>query len=158
MASISLRVNIVKLGTVKTLKVRRAIRRGAAMPPDNAGAAAAAVRWVKREEETEDSAYPCSRSAHTRACAHAHVDGPRGAQFAGSMGVNEVCKDIREKLGEETGGADHGLFWPDTGKWLDARRTLDYYDLKSGVRGRRGRAHGRARVCEDAMLSSRSLC
>ena len=50
------------------------------------------------------------------------------------MGVNEVCKDIREKLGEETGGADHGLFWPDNGKWLDARRTLDYYDLKSGVR------------------------
>jgi hypothetical protein len=49
------------------------------------------------------------------------------------MGVSEVCKDIRDKLGEETGGTDHGLFWPDTGKWLDPRRTLDYYDLKSGV-------------------------
>jgi len=49
------------------------------------------------------------------------------------MSVAEVCKDIREKLGEETGGSDHGLFWPDTGKWLDPRRTLDYYDLKSGV-------------------------
>ena len=52
------------------------------------------------------------------------------------MGVGEVCKDIRDKLGEETGGADHGLFWPDTGKWLDPRRTLDFYDLKSGVRPR----------------------
>ena len=48
------------------------------------------------------------------------------------MTVQEACKDIREKLGEEVGaGADHGLFWPDNGKWLEPKRTLDFYDLKS---------------------------
>jgi len=49
------------------------------------------------------------------------------------MTVQEVCRDIKEKLGEEGGGSDHGLFWPDQGKWLEPRRTLDFYDLKSGV-------------------------
>jgi len=50
------------------------------------------------------------------------------------MTAQEVCKEIRDKLGEESaGGNDHGLFFPDQGKWLDPGRTLDYYDLKTGV-------------------------
>jgi len=50
------------------------------------------------------------------------------------MIVQEVCREIRDKLGEEQGqGNDHGLFFPDQGKWLDGGRTLDYYDLKTGV-------------------------
>jgi len=110
MSSLSLRINIVKLGSVKTLKVRPArphgVRRPALIPHAAPG--------------------PRARS----------LSSLPPLQFAGSMSVAEVCKDIREKLGEETGGSDHGLFWPDTGKWLDPRRTLDYYDLKSGVRRR----------------------
>lgn len=41
-------------------------------------------------------------------------------------------KDIRAKVGEQVGGSDHSLFWPDHGLWLEAGRTLDFYDLKSG--------------------------
>ena len=50
--------------------------------------------------------------------------------------MQEVCKEIRGKLGEESaGGNDHGLFFPEQGKWLDPGHTLDYYDLKTGVSG-----------------------
>lgn len=62
-------------------------------------------------------------------------------QFDGSLIVYDVCKEIQEKLGETAGGADHGLFLPNEdysrGKWLHPGRTLDYYDLKSGVWARR---------------------
>ncbi|KAI9206533.1 uncharacterized protein BJ171DRAFT_498098 [Polychytrium aggregatum] len=47
------------------------------------------------------------------------------------MSVFEVCKEIRDKY-EGSGGADHGLFWPDQRKWLVSNKVLDYYDLKSG--------------------------
>jgi hypothetical protein len=60
------------------------------------------------------------------------------SQFDGSLIVYDVCKEIQEKLGEGPGGADHGLFVPNDdysrGKWLHPGRTLDYYDVKSGVR------------------------
>ncbi|KJE89680.1 hypothetical protein CAOG_009384 [Capsaspora owczarzaki ATCC 30864] len=58
-------------------------------------------------------------------------------QFDPDMIVHDICKDIRDRLGEaNTGGTDHGLFWPDEdpkkGRWLEPGRTLNYYDLKSG--------------------------
>lgn len=58
-------------------------------------------------------------------------------QFDPDMIVHDICKDIRDRLGEaNTGGSDHGLFWPDEdpkkGRWLEPGRTLNYYDLKSG--------------------------
>lgn len=49
--------------------------------------------------------------------------------------MSEVCREIRDRVGENAGGADHSLFWADcsTGaKWMSPGRTLDYYDLKSG--------------------------
>jgi len=52
--------------------------------------------------------------------------------LVGSMTVQEVCRDIREKNGETAGGIDHSLFWPDDKKWLAPGRTLDFYDIKSG--------------------------
>ncbi|TPX69668.1 hypothetical protein SpCBS45565_g02300 [Spizellomyces sp. 'palustris'] len=53
-------------------------------------------------------------------------------QFSGDMSVHEVCREIREKFGEGAGGSDHGLLWPDQGKWLQASKILDFYDLNSG--------------------------
>ncbi|KAJ3096387.1 Talin-1 [Phlyctochytrium planicorne] len=53
-------------------------------------------------------------------------------QFTGDMSVHEVCKEIRDKFGDGAGGADHGLFWPETGKWFATAKVLDFYDLKSG--------------------------
>jgi len=38
--------------------------------------------------------------------------------LVGSMTVQEVCRDIREKNGEVAGGIDHSLFWPDNKKCL----------------------------------------
>jgi len=52
--------------------------------------------------------------------------------LVGSMTVQEVCRDIREKNGEVAGGIDHSLFWPDNKKWLAQGRTLDFYDIKTG--------------------------
>ncbi|ORX59304.1 hypothetical protein BCR36DRAFT_408797 [Piromyces finnis] len=52
--------------------------------------------------------------------------------LVGSMTVQEVCRDIREKNGEVAGGIDHSLFWPDNKKWLALGRTLDFYDIKTG--------------------------
>ncbi|KAJ3220116.1 Talin-1 [Dinochytrium kinnereticum] len=53
-------------------------------------------------------------------------------QLTGDMSVHEVCKEIREKFGDGAGGSDHGLFWPETGKWMASAKVLDFYDLKSG--------------------------
>ncbi|KAI8906214.1 hypothetical protein DFJ77DRAFT_477968 [Powellomyces hirtus] len=53
-------------------------------------------------------------------------------QFTGDMSVHEVCREIREKFGDGAGGSDHGLMWPDTGKWLQPSKILDFYDLTSG--------------------------
>lgn len=52
--------------------------------------------------------------------------------LVGSMTVQEVCREIREKNGEVAGGVDHSLFWPDNKKWLAQGRTLDFYDVKTG--------------------------
>ncbi|KAJ3037472.1 Talin-1, partial [Rhizophlyctis rosea] len=52
-------------------------------------------------------------------------------QFTGDMSVHEVCREIRDKFGDGSGG-DHGLLWPEEGKWLMPAKVLDYYDLKSG--------------------------
>lgn len=43
-----------------------------------------------------------------------------------------VLRDIREKIGETSAQADHGLFWPTQKKWLASNRTLGYYDVKTG--------------------------
>ncbi|TPX64716.1 hypothetical protein CcCBS67573_g08329 [Chytriomyces confervae] len=53
-------------------------------------------------------------------------------QFSGATFVHDACKEIRTKFGETAGGSDHGLFWPETGKWLHPSKVLDYYDLKTG--------------------------
>ncbi|KAI9103042.1 hypothetical protein DFS34DRAFT_671082 [Phlyctochytrium arcticum] len=53
-------------------------------------------------------------------------------QFTGDMSVHEVCREIRDKFGETAGGSDHGLLWPDQGKWLLPSKILDFYDLSSG--------------------------
>ncbi|KAI8824903.1 uncharacterized protein EV422DRAFT_576151 [Fimicolochytrium jonesii] len=53
-------------------------------------------------------------------------------QFSGDMSVYEVCREIREKFGEGAGGQDHGLMAPDSGKWLQPSKLLDFYDLVSG--------------------------
>ncbi|KAJ3168398.1 Talin-1 [Geranomyces variabilis] len=53
-------------------------------------------------------------------------------QFSGDMSVHEVCREIREKFGDAAGGADHGLMWPETGKWLQPSKILDFYDMNSG--------------------------
>ncbi|RKO94095.1 talin 1 [Blyttiomyces helicus] len=53
-------------------------------------------------------------------------------QFSGDMSVHEVCREIRERFGLGSGGSDHGLVWPETGKWLIPSKVLDFYDLKSG--------------------------
>lgn len=58
-------------------------------------------------------------------------------RFTQMMSVGEAALVIHEKTGE--GGADHGLFQPPEagvrfGRWLSPDRTLQFYDLKSGVR------------------------
>ncbi|KAJ3281672.1 Talin-1 [Borealophlyctis nickersoniae] len=53
-------------------------------------------------------------------------------QFTGDMSVHEVCREIRDKFGDGAGGGDHGLLWPEEGKWLAPAKVLDYYELKSG--------------------------
>ncbi|KAJ3225658.1 Talin-1 [Chytriomyces hyalinus] len=53
-------------------------------------------------------------------------------QFSGATFVHDACKEIRTTFGETAGGSDHGLFWPETGKWLHPSKVLDYYDLKTG--------------------------
>ena len=54
--------------------------------------------------------------------------------FSMNMSAGEVCRDIRDKIGE--GGSDHGLFVPatdyTTGKWLENNKTLNFYELRSG--------------------------
>ncbi|TPX50472.1 hypothetical protein SeLEV6574_g00877 [Synchytrium endobioticum] len=52
--------------------------------------------------------------------------------FTGDMSVYEACKEIRDKFGTDTGGSDHGIFWPAYNKWLSNNKVLDFYDLTSG--------------------------
>jgi hypothetical protein len=55
------------------------------------------------------------------------------------MSVYEASKQIAEKA--NMGGPDHGLFYPvpdperpgTLGKWLKKDKTLDFYDIKTGV-------------------------
>lgn len=59
-------------------------------------------------------------------------------KFAPNMSVAETCKQIREKIGEEGAGADHGLFQSAIegkrpARWLRNDRTLAYYDLQANV-------------------------
>lgn len=58
------------------------------------------------------------------------------------MIVFDVCKEIHDRVGDGSSAAkDHGLFLAEEdqrkGHWLDPSRTLNYYDIKSGVRSRR---------------------
>lgn len=57
-------------------------------------------------------------------------------QFDPELCTYEACKIINEKLGSGNNGKDHSLFFPDEddskGRWLDAGRSLDFYDFKSG--------------------------
>ncbi|KNC52797.1 uncharacterized protein AMSG_12193 [Thecamonas trahens ATCC 50062] len=54
--------------------------------------------------------------------------------FNPSMSTGEVCREIRDRVGE--GGSDHGLFKVgddySVGKWLENNKTLNYYELRSG--------------------------
>ena len=60
-------------------------------------------------------------------------------RLAENMSVHEALKTVQEKTGGEgAGGKDHGLFKPLSedsgakgGKWLDPKRTLEYYDIRS---------------------------
>jgi N-terminal or F0 domain of Talin-head FERM len=58
-------------------------------------------------------------------------------RFGQQMSVAEVTKEIQERTG--TGGADHGIFVPaneemeEVGKWLLPDRTLQFYDIHTGV-------------------------
>ncbi|KAJ3049223.1 Talin-1 [Rhizophlyctis rosea] len=70
--------------------------------------------------------------------ANGHVDRTleaieKALQFTGDMSVHEVCRELRDKFGDGSQSAgDHGLLWPEQGKWLLPAKVLDYYDLKSG--------------------------
>lgn len=52
-------------------------------------------------------------------------------QFSGDMSIHEVCKLIKERF-NVPGGADHGLFYPEQGRWLLPNKILDFYDMKTG--------------------------
>jgi talin len=59
-------------------------------------------------------------------------------RFAENMAVIEAVRSIQEKLQANEGGKDHGLFKPlnedsgtKGGKWLDSKRTLEYYDMRA---------------------------
>ncbi|KAJ3413726.1 Talin-1 [Chytridiales sp. JEL 0842] len=61
----------------------------------------------------------------------ADTDATKTIQLAGDLSVHEACQEIKEKFGNSAGN-DHGLFWPDSGKWLVPNKVLDFYDIKSG--------------------------
>lgn len=48
------------------------------------------------------------------------------------MSLQEVCREIRDRVGEHAGGDECKIFSPSLGKWLELSRTLDFYDIKSG--------------------------
>jgi len=52
--------------------------------------------------------------------------------------IDGLLKDIRDKIGEQGTGKDHGLFQAATkdrpARWLKANRTLKYYSISTGVR------------------------
>mmetsp|Transcript_35961 Transcript_35961/g.101212 ORF Transcript_35961/g.101212 Transcript_35961/m.101212 type:complete len:2433 (+) Transcript_35961:59-7357(+) len=58
-------------------------------------------------------------------------------KFGQVMSIAEVTKEIRERT--DSGGIDHGIFLPgdeekgEPGQWLQADRTLGYYDILSGT-------------------------
>ncbi|KAJ3073819.1 Talin-1 [Podochytrium sp. JEL0797] len=60
-------------------------------------------------------------------------------QFSGATFIHDMLLEIRTKFSSDSNngnstplGLDHGLFWPDTGKWLKPAKVLDYYDVKTG--------------------------
>ncbi|KAI9331954.1 hypothetical protein BDR26DRAFT_1010745 [Obelidium mucronatum] len=55
-------------------------------------------------------------------------------QFSSTMFIHDMMAEIRAKFsdGSTSLGNDHGLYWPDTGKWLKPTKVLDYYDVKTG--------------------------
>jgi hypothetical protein len=59
-------------------------------------------------------------------------------RFMQTMSVSETLKDIKDKTNE--GGRDHGLYQPEDQKlgrnarWLKPDKTLQFYDIKAGVR------------------------
>ncbi|KCV69929.1 hypothetical protein H696_03395 [Fonticula alba] len=55
-------------------------------------------------------------------------------QFSLDISIAEACREIRSSINEDpSSGADHGIFWPEQTKWLDPRRTFNFYDLSSGA-------------------------
>lgn len=72
-------------------------------------------------------------------------------QFASDLVVFEVLRELETRLGVQT-PQEYGLFLPEEesvrGRWLEPGRTLDYYDLHTGV----GRC-GETRVCVRAVLT-----
>ena len=57
-------------------------------------------------------------------------------RFMQDLSVSEVAAEIRDK--HSVGGPDHGIFQPEQkgvsiGRWLQADRTLQYYDLQSNT-------------------------
>jgi hypothetical protein len=77
-------------------------------------------------------------------------------QFASDLVVFEVLRELETRLGVQT-PQEYGLFLPEEesvrGRWLEPGRTLDYYDLHTGV----GRC-GETRVCVRAVLTHSRGC
>lgn len=60
----------------------------------------------------------------------------RTFRFSVEQSVGEALKDIREKIGEEGSGADHGLFQASSkgkkARWLKNNRPLKFYNITNG--------------------------
>lgn len=58
-------------------------------------------------------------------------------RFSIDAPIGDLLKDIREKIGEEGPGKDHGLFQPGSkgkpARWLKANRTMKFYGINNGV-------------------------
>lgn len=48
------------------------------------------------------------------------------------MSVYELCQAIKDRIGEQAGGSDHGIYHPGQGLWLQNSKILEYYEIKSG--------------------------
>jgi talin len=55
----------------------------------------------------------------------------KATQYMSDMYVYDICCDIREKYNYGDGGLDHGLLFKDMGIWLNPKKMLGHYDLKS---------------------------
>lgn len=58
-------------------------------------------------------------------------------RFSTEQTVSDALKDIQEKIAEDQGGADHGLFQDAVNgkkaKWFKNNRPLKFYNVTNGV-------------------------